>query len=134
MSLAAAALVLAGCGSSDVADVADGADVADSIEVRDTVNPAQRGIAAGPRSAMIAGLAFAPDPVHVVYGYSVEWTNNDDVTHTVTSTSDLEFDSGELEPGMKFSVSFDEPSADHTYVCTIHGSMEGTVEVSGPAK
>jgi plastocyanin len=65
-------------------------------------------------------------------GGTVRWTNEDDVTHTVTFDDGP--DSGDLAGGAIFEHAFDEPG-DHGYVCTIHAGMAAgmavTVTVAG---
>jgi len=72
-------------------------------------------------------IAFAPDSVTVSAGDTVEWTNLDSTTHTVTADDDA-FDSGDLGDGDTFEFTFDE-AGEYTYHCSIHSSMTGTVVV-----
>jgi plastocyanin len=60
----------------------------------------------------------------------VTWTNEDSVPHTVTARTD-DFDSGMMQNGDTFSLTFDEPGT-FDYFCAIHPSMTGTVTVSEP--
>jgi plastocyanin len=76
----------------------------------------------------IKDFTFDPAVVSIQVGTTVQWTNNDSMTHTVTSDAGL-FDSGNLSTDDTFSFTFDEPGT-FTYSCTIHPSMTGTVEVS----
>ena len=87
----------------------------------------------------IANLAFSPSKTEVNSGTTVTWTNQDAVTHTVTSTKtdDVDtatsglFDSGTLQPGESFSYTFKQ-AGDYPYECTTHASMQsmhGKVEV-----
>ena len=66
-------------------------------------------------------------------GSVVTWLNNDTVTHTVTSVSvpsgANSFDSGNLNYGLKFSVTLTVPGT-YTYYCAIHPSMKGTITVT----
>ena len=73
-----------------------------------------------------------PSIITVKQGQQVTWSNEDVAFHTVTSglyeePSDL-FDSGHLDPGQKFSVSFDEEGI-FDYFCTLHPWMAGKVIV-----
>ncbi len=73
---------------------------------------------------------YSPDVIHVVIGVNntVTWTNNDQVTHTV-SAIDGSFDSGLLQPGQIFVETFDTPGT-YQYHCQIHPWMNGTVIVT----
>lgn len=75
----------------------------------------------------IEDFAFTPDTVQIHAGDSVTWTNNDAVTHTVTS-DDAAFDSGNIAPGETFALDF-QTAGTYTYHCDIHTSMTGTVTV-----
>ncbi len=72
---------------------------------------------------------FSPDVITVVIGVNntVTWTNDDTITHTVTSLSGL-FNSQNLEPGGQFSYTFTAPG-NYTYGCEFHPLMDGTVIV-----
>lgn len=81
-------------------------------------------------SVEIKNLAFNPTPITVTVGTTVTWTNNDTVTHTVTSTSGpASFDSGHMEPGNTFSFTFTEAGT-YDYMCTIHPYMRAQVIVT----
>ena len=77
----------------------------------------------------IEGFAFAPNTVEVKVGQKITWTNEDAAPHTVTAKTGAEFDSGTLAQGASFSFT---PSKAGTieYICAIHPSMVGTIEVS----
>jgi len=55
------------------------------------------------------------------------WTNEGDEPHTVTA-DDGQFDSGTLNPGESFMVTF-EGSGTLSYYCEIHPSMVGSITV-----
>jgi plastocyanin len=75
----------------------------------------------------ISGYAFNPASLNVSTGTTVTWTNNDSVTHTVTSDTGA-FSSGDLSPGQTFSYTFSQAGT-FAYHCSIHASMHGTVTV-----
>jgi plastocyanin len=78
---------------------------------------------------VIKGFAFAPNSITVKAGTTVTWTNEDSVTHTVTSDTGL-FDSGGLNKGGTFSYTFTTEGS-YPYHCTPHASsMAGTVIVT----
>jgi plastocyanin len=77
--------------------------------------------------------AFQPNPVNVKAGGTVTWTNEDTVTHTVTSGKGFsgpnmgkEFDSGLL--GTSFTHKFTNPGT-FPYFCQVHPTMIGSVVV-----
>lgn len=75
----------------------------------------------------IANFAFNPGSVTVAAGTTVTWTNNDTVSHTVTST-DGAFDSGNIAPGETFTFTF-SATGTFTYMCSYHPNMTATVVV-----
>jgi plastocyanin len=92
------------------------------------------GAAPGPNQVFLQNIAFNPSTRTVSAGTTVQWVNQDGVTHTVTYDSGpgTAFDSGNLAGGADFSVTFATPGTIQ-YHCTIHGSpgagMHGTIVV-----
>jgi plastocyanin len=78
-------------------------------------------------SVNISGLAYIPQTLTVSIGTTVTWTNNDSVTHTVTSDDNL-FDSGNLAKGATFSHTFEQKGT-FNYHCTIHPFMTAKIIV-----
>jgi plastocyanin len=72
---------------------------------------------------------FSLDNLVVVIGVNntVIWTNNDNMPHTVTSTSGA-FHSGNMAPDQTFTYTFTSPGT-YNYVCSYHSWMKGTVTV-----
>jgi plastocyanin len=77
----------------------------------------------------ISDHGFTPDPIEVAVGDVVEWWNTDEVAHTVTAENGS-FDSGPLEPGAAFSLTF-EAAGTYTYSSSAEGDeiWNGTVVV-----
>ncbi len=75
----------------------------------------------------ISGYAFKPASLNVSTGTTVTWTNNDSVTHTVTSDTGA-FSSGDIPPGQTYSYTFNQAGT-FAYHCSIHTYMHGTVTV-----
>jgi plastocyanin len=75
-------------------------------------------------------IAINPDTVRVKAGSTVEWTDEDEVTHNVTSESGpAKFASKDLHYGSTFEIKLTRPGTIH-YECTYHpASMNGTIEV-----
>lgn len=78
---------------------------------------------------------YIPSAVQVAAGGAVTWRNDDVAFHTVTSgeygSPDGAFDSGHMDPGEEFSVSFAE-AGEVAYHCTLHPWMVGRVVVVPP--
>ena len=75
---------------------------------------------------------YDPDVANVPKGHVVEWTNNDNVVHTVTSSIDFgeTFDSGLLNSGEKFLISTNDLSLGaYEYMCIVHPWMVSTLIV-----
>lgn len=75
----------------------------------------------------IDNFSFMPPDITVAPGTIVTWVNQDDVPHTVTSTTDL-FKSKALDTDDKFSFTFDK-SGTYEYYCSIHPKMAAKVIV-----
>src|SRR5258705_13904255 len=72
-------------------------------------------------------FAFAPQRVTVKAGTTVTWINDDDIPHTVASSSKL-FKSKPLDTEDKFSFTFTTPGS-YEYFCSIHPHMTGAIVV-----
>jgi len=79
----------------------------------------------------IADFAFAPATLTITAGDTVTWTNEDAVAHTATGTT-AGFDSGLLDQGESFSLTFTTPGT-YDYLCTPHPSMTGQLVVLAAA-
>jgi plastocyanin len=134
-AIAALALVATGCGDDDD-EPANGGGEATVTETETTEEAG--GQAAGgsggaaaeaPRAEKveIVDFAYDPDPVTVAVGGKVTWLNQDSAPHTATA-EDESFDTGTLDQGKLGSETFKEAGT-FSYICTIHPTMKGTVEV-----
>jgi plastocyanin len=72
-------------------------------------------------------FTFAPQRITVKAGTTVTWANEDDVPHTIASSSKL-FKSRALDTGDKFSFTFMTPGT-YEYFCSLHPHMTGVVVV-----
>lgn len=151
--VAAVAAALAACGSGGNNGASRAATTAPSgavpVSAAATAAPTQAApatsAAATPASTTATGappastqvqikdIAF-PDAVTIRPGGSVTWTNKDGFAHTVTSDSGQaqSFDSGQVQSGATFSVTFARAGT-YAYHCSIHASMHGTIVVSDTA-
>ena len=73
---------------------------------------------------------FSHQDLMVAAGTTLTWTNVGAVIHTSTSNDGI-WDSGVLESGQSFNVTFDQAGS-FAYFCAIHPSMTGTITVTGP--
>jgi plastocyanin len=75
----------------------------------------------------IDNFAFAPQRVVVNSGTTVTWINEDDIPHTIASSTKL-FKSNALDTKDKFSFTFTTAGA-YEYFCSLHPHMTGTIVV-----
>ena len=78
----------------------------------------------------IVDMVYAPATVEVTAGTTVRWTNDDSVIHTVTAR-DGSLNSGIMQTGAEFSLTFDEAGT-FDYFCAVHPSMTARVVVTDP--
>ncbi len=81
------------------------------------------------------GVTFVPAEITVPVGTTVVWDNTSGLPHTVTA-DDESFDSGNMDPGATFEMTFNEPG-EIPYFCRYHGGpggvgMAGTIIVTSP--
>ena len=77
---------------------------------------------------------YDPDPFTVNQGDGVEWTNEDNTPHTVTSKQEGVFDSGIIDAAAKWLLNTaDLQPAEYEYYCTLHPFMGATLVVTGGA-
>ena len=83
-------------------------------------------------AATVRVFQFQPGALEVRAGTRVTWTNQDDITHTVTSglpgSPDGRFDVQLAGKGTSGNASFAEPGV-YPYFCARHPSMRGEVVV-----
>ncbi|ABX05834.1 MAG TPA: hypothetical protein DEF47_02510 [Herpetosiphon sp.] len=80
----------------------------------------------------IQNFRFSPSPITVTLGTSILWRNLDASTHTTTrGQMPFIWDSGDLSQNQDYAVTFDQVGT-FSYVCSLHGSMQGTVVVTPP--
>ena len=90
-----------------------------------------RGSASAAIAVAIVDFVYSPAALTVNVGDSVTWTNYDaaEEGHDVTGDG---LASGLMNQGGTYSVNFNLEGS-YSYICTIHPSMTGTVEVLGRA-
>jgi len=96
-----------------------------SVQV--TPETVSRASASAAKSVSIVDFAYSPAALTVNTGDRVTWTNKDAAPegHDVTGDG---LDSGLMNQGDTYSFSFEE-AGNYSYICSIHPSMTGTVEV-----
>jgi plastocyanin len=86
----------------------------------------------GEAAVTIASRAYQPAQLTVEDGQTVVWSNRGFGPHTVTALGG-QFDSGRLNLGESFKVTFTTPGT-FAYKCLIHPSMQGSVTVLAPGR
>ena len=90
-----------------------------------------QGVPAVPAGAVQVGIVnfkFTPDSLTIKVGTNVNWTNHDDIAHTVSFTGSG-VHSDVLARNGSFSHVFTAPGT-YAYICSIHPFMHGTVIVT----
>jgi len=80
-----------------------------------------------PGSVEIRDSKYAPEDLVIAPGTTVRWVNQDEETHTVTSTTEA-FKSGGLNLGDEYTHTFTAPGV-YPYTCALHEFMYGTIVV-----
>ena len=82
----------------------------------------------GPKpDVSISGFAFGPSKVTAIVGQPVRWQNDDASPHQISVTSTKER-SAILTKGQSAVLAFNAPGT-YDYVCGLHPSMKGTIDV-----
>jgi plastocyanin len=82
-----------------------------------------------PTNIYMKGAVYSIPDITVLPGTEITWTNDDNMTHTVTADGGV-FNSGDISAGGKFTYKFDALGI-YTYHCTYHaGTMTGVVKVA----
>src|SRR5690349_21218869 len=90
------------------------------------------------KASVLAGASaqgnpsYGPNPLVIAKGDGVEWTNHDNVPHTVTSKADSgkTFDSKIITPNKTFLLNTATISpGDYEYYCTLHPFMDGKLKI-----
>jgi plastocyanin len=80
-----------------------------------------------PVTVEVKEFKFKPELATVARGTTVTWRNDDEESHTITSTDSV-FRSSALENAGLFSYTFSKPGTYH-YFCSIHPHMRADVVV-----
>lgn len=96
---------------------------------------AQYAISILPDSSIQGNPDYKPDVASVIKGDVIEWTNNDKVVHTVTSSIDTgeTFDSGLIDPTSKFILDTSSLAlGEYEYMCIVHPWMIASIVIEEP--
>lgn len=96
---------------------------------------AQHSISILPDSSIQGNPDYDPDVMNVQQGDVIEWINNDNVVHTVTSSLDFgeTFDSGLINAGSKFWLATSDLAlSEYEYLCIVHPWMIATIIIEEP--
>jgi plastocyanin len=85
-------------------------------------------VAAGGAQVQIKDFAFTPVVVHASPGAKVVVLNADSTTHTM-SASGGQFDTSNLAPGRRRTITAPTTPGRYRFVCKIHPNMIGTLVV-----
>jgi len=80
---------------------------------------------------------YDPDTATISQGFEIEWTNNDEVMHTVTSSLDFgeTFDSSILNAGEKFLLDSNQLDiGSYEYMCIVHPWMVASIVIEEPVE
>jgi plastocyanin len=128
--IAAASVLLAGCGSGDESTTTrpgDGTSIPGPATTAAGSPPTTR--PAPPAGTVeIVDFAFSPREITITRGEAVTWRNEDPYGHWVVSTDPDVLDSGELSQAQTFSETFSRTGTVE-YYCNIHNYMKATVTV-----
>ncbi len=91
--------------------------------------PATSNDSTSSNSVTISGFAFSPTKLTVKKGATVTWTNKDSTAHTVTSDGGGMLDSGTLDQGEMYTMTFDAAGT-FAYHCELHPNMKATIVVT----
>jgi plastocyanin len=129
--LVAVALLAAACGSNSSNTTAS-----PSTTTPTTTTPAPTAPSTGQTTTVsipvgaigLTTTAYAPNPVNIKVGDSINWVNNDSIAHTSTANNGTTFNSGTIAPGGSFKATF-STAGSFAYHCAFHPGMVGTVVV-----
>ncbi len=113
--------------ASEAADAGGGGGGEGSDEPGDALTEGKPGDAS--QRITLRKSLFTTERLKVSSGTTVAWVNRDPYGHTVTFDPIL--DSGVLDAGARYAVTFNEPGT-YGFVCTVHPAiMSGEITVKG---
>lgn len=103
----------------------------ETMPVRNITNPVKATILPG--SSAQGNPSFDPGDIKVPKEGGIEWSNKDNVPHTITSLIDdgKTFDSKTIKPNATFILdAMNLKEAQYDYFCTLHPYMKGKITVA----
>src|SRR3954454_11905784 len=131
LSIAAVALVAAGCGSSNSGSSTSSSSSGSSSSGASSSSSSSSSGGSAKSGAVaidIKGFAFNPTDITVKKGAKITWTNSDSVAHNVVA-GDGTFKSSTLNQGDTFSWTATK-AGQWDYVCTFHPNMKAHITVT----
>jgi plastocyanin len=135
--------VLSGCGGDEEGATGAAPAMTAATPAATMTDAGSTAAAAATRAIHLKLLSFEPGELHVAAGTTVEWVNDNPITHTVTSGTyevgadglrtseqpDGTFDGDLAAQGDTFRHTFAEPGT-YAYYCSIHKGMNATIVVA----
>lgn len=116
LTVGSAVLALAACGSDSAAEPAT-----------KPAATAPKPAAAGTDRVVIRDFAFSPATATVKAGTKLTFANEDNASHTATSTTGL-FDTDGIDKGKRATITLRKPGT-YAYYCAFHPYMKGRIVV-----
>lgn len=82
----------------------------------------------GTNEIWLQNTSFTPSQKIISTGTAITFTNKDNMTHTVSETTNLFISSGDMKLNDTFVITFSTAGIYHLY-CKYHSSMTGTITV-----
>ncbi|HXV66114.1 MAG TPA: plastocyanin/azurin family copper-binding protein [Nitrosopumilaceae archaeon] len=115
--------------------IAEEKTIEETIEEIAVPKVAQHTVSILPDSSIQGNPDYEPDVINVPKGNVIEWINNDNVPHTVTSSLDFgeTFDSGLMDASSKFTLDTSELAIGaYEYMCIVHPWMMASIIIEEP--
>jgi plastocyanin len=127
VAAAAVAASVAGCGSSDSPQRAQGAAKPSASQQPASSGSSQSPPRGGAGTVTIENFKFVPASLTVSQD-TITVTNHDSTAHTTTADDGESFDTGDIEPRSSATIRLSKPGT-YKYHCNIHPFMHGTLVV-----
>lgn len=99
------------------------------VAVLSILNSCTKASDPGLNEVFIQNSNFSPSTITVAANTTITWTNKDGMSHTVTSDTGNELNSGNITANETWSHTF-TVAGTYPYHCTVHPTMKATVKVN----
>jgi len=99
------------------------------VAILNILNSCSKASDPGLNEVFIQNSTFSPSTITVVANTTITWMNKDGMSHTVTSDTGTELNSGNIPANETWSHTF-TLAGTYPYHCTIHPNMKATVKVN----